>query len=195
MKDRVNDSDKKIDARIEIINNGMASVKMTSTLYNDFLHMANIDGEWKIINVLWTFGADSPQRDKSIIFDSEKEKDAIEAVAMDYIDGFFSGDPVRMERGIHPEINKVTVNTNPKTGKSFFSKMGSGMLIELTAAKVGLRDQDKRDIKINILDVMDGLASVEVISATLYDYLHLAKINGNWKIVNVLWEPRPGVSR
>lgn len=145
----------------------------------------------EIINVLWTWGADSPRRDRSMIFDPVKEKEAIETAAMYYIDGFFSGDAVRMERAVHPEINKVTVIGSPVTGKSFFSKMGSVTLIELTVAKVGLLEKEKRGIKVRIMDSMDGLASVEVISSTLYDFLQMAKINGNWKIINVLWKPRP----
>jgi hypothetical protein len=191
MKGMVDNSDKKIKVTIETINEGMACVKITSSMFNDFLQMAKIDGMWKIINVLWTWGADSPRRDKSIVFDPEKEKAGIEGAAMDYIDGFFSGDAVRMERAIHPEINKVTVVTSAVTGKSYFSKMGSGPLIEYTDAKFGLRDKEKREITVRIMDSMDNLASVEVISATLIDYLQLAKINESWKIINVLWKPKP----
>jgi len=190
-KAMVDNSDKKIKVTIESINEGMACVKITSSMFNDFLQLANLDGQWKIINVLWNWGVDAPRRDKSIIFDSEKEKAGIEGAAMDYIDGFFSGDAVRMERAIHPEINKVTIVTSPATGKSYFSKMGSVTLIEYTGAKFGLRDKEKRDIAVRIMDSMDNLASVEVISATLIDYLQLAKIDGNWKIINVLWKSKP----
>jgi hypothetical protein len=51
--------------------------------------------------------------------------------------------------------------------------------------------KEKCGILVRIMDSMDNLASVEVISATLIDYLQLAKIDGNWKIVNVLWKPKP----
>jgi len=187
----VNNSDKKIKVTIEVINEGMACVKITSSMFNDFLQLANLDGQWKIINVLWNWGVDSPRRDKSIIFDSDKEKVGIEGAAMDYIDGFFSGDALRMERAIHPEINKVTIVTSRVTGKSFLTKMGSGPLIEYTSAKLGLLEKEKRGITVRIMDSMDNMASVEVISATLYDYLQLAKVDGNWKIINVLWKSKP----
>lgn len=187
----VDTTDTKVNISVEVINSGMAAVKITSKQFNDFLHMAFLNGEWKIINVLWTWGADSPQRDKSIVFEPEKEKGAIEQAALDYIDGFLEGNVERMTKAVHPELNKVTFYTYPKMNKGAFHKMGSSMLIGYTAAKAGLLDKDKRNISVKILDVMDGLASVEVTSAKLYDYLHLAKINGQWKIINVLWKSKP----
>lgn len=46
-KGMVNNSDKKIEVTIQTINEGMASVKITSSMFNDYLHMARIGEEWK----------------------------------------------------------------------------------------------------------------------------------------------------
>ena len=190
---KTDNSDKKINISVEAINEGMASVKITSTQFNDFLQMAFLNGEWKIINVLWTYGAESPRRDKSLVFDPEKEKGAIEQAALDYIEGYFEGNADRMTKAVHPEVNKVTFRSDPKSGRGFFSQMSSSMLIGFTAAapKTGLMDKEKWKISVKILNIMDGLASVEVISSQYFDYLHLAKINGQWKIINVLWKLNP----
>lgn len=45
---------------------------------------------------------------------------------------------------------------------------------------------------VKILDVCENTAAVRVDAAQWIDYLHLARWNGEWKIVNVLWEMRPG---
>ena len=42
-----------------------------------------------------------------------------------------------------------------------------------------------------MLDVYENAASAKIIAATWIDYLHLARWNGQWKIVNVLWELKP----
>jgi len=47
---------------------------------------------------------------------------------------------------------------------------------------------EKLKNEIIILDVYKNTASVKAISAQYIDYVHLAKYNGKWKIVNVLWE-------
>ncbi|WP_262482438.1 nuclear transport factor 2 family protein [Aquimarina macrocephali] len=39
-----------------------------------------------------------------------------------------------------------------------------------------------------ILDVFDKTASVKLIADEWIDYMHIVKINGTWKIVNVLWQ-------
>lgn len=41
---------------------------------------------------------------------------------------------------------------------------------------------------ITILDRFNNAAVVKIVSADFVDYLQEAKINGQWKIVNVLWE-------
>jgi hypothetical protein len=42
-----------------------------------------------------------------------------------------------------------------------------------------------------ILDIYRNMASVRVDAAQWIDYIHMAKWNGEWKIVNVLWEMHP----
>jgi len=46
--------------------------------------------------------------------------------------------------------------------------------------------------EVTILDIFENVASVRVDATQWIDYLHLARWNGEWKIVNVLWEMRPG---
>jgi Putative lumazine-binding len=42
-----------------------------------------------------------------------------------------------------------------------------------------------------VTDVFGGAATVTLVAADGIDYLHMAKWNGEWKIVNVLWEWKP----
>jgi len=39
--------------------------------------------------------------------------------ALNYGDGYYSGDAARMERAIHPDLNKVCPVVMPQTGKTF----------------------------------------------------------------------------
>lgn len=39
-----------------------------------------------------------------------------------------------------------------------------------------------------ILDASDKTASVKLIADDWIDYMHIIKLNGQWKIVNVLWQ-------
>jgi hypothetical protein len=45
--------------------------------------------------------------------------------------------------------------------------------------------------EIVIYDVLDQTATVKLTAAWGTDYMHLAKFNGKWMIVNVLWQSHP----
>ena len=44
---------------------------------------------------------------------------------------------------------------------------------------------------VTVLDVFENAASAKIVASDWVDYLHLARWNGEWKIVNVLWELKP----
>lgn len=127
--------------------------------------------------------------------DLEKEKEAIKRAALDYINGAHEENAIRMERAVHPELTKVTLMTFPQTGRTVLRKAGSTRLIELIRANVAPLDEDKRNIEVTIFDLNQDIAMVEVISAMYYDYLQIARFDGQWKIVNVLWKMNPTAPR
>jgi hypothetical protein len=63
---------------------------------------------------------------------SAADSAGIRAAALDYIEGWYSGDATRMTRAVHPELAKRIVETDPKAGKSVLSQMGAKELIDYT---------------------------------------------------------------
>jgi Putative lumazine-binding len=47
--------------------------------------------------------------------------------------------------------------------------------------------------EIIIYEVLDHIASVKLIAAWGIDYMHLAKYDGKWMIIHVLWQTRPQI--
>lgn len=116
---------------------------------------------------------------------------AIRAAVLDYIEGWFAGDPGRMERALHPELVKRIVVTDEVTGRDWIDGMGASKLVEGTRRKFGTQvPPDARRTDVTILDVSGRAASVKVDAGPWVDYMHLVKVNGTWKILNVLWETR-----
>jgi hypothetical protein len=117
---------------------------------------------------------------------------AIRAAALDYVEGWYAGDGGRMERALHPELAKRNVYTDAQSGRSRLIQMSALTLINQTRAGGGsdiAAADRKRDVA--ILDIHGNAASVRARMATWIDYMHLAKWNGRWVIVNVLWENDP----
>ena len=119
---------------------------------------------------------------------SAADSAAIKATALDYIDGYYTGDAARMERALHPDLAKRIVSTNPQ-GQSRLGQMSAMTLVQGTRAGGGKNETNKRE-DVKILDIFQNTASVRIDAGTWVDYLHVAKWNGRWVIVNVLWELR-----
>jgi hypothetical protein len=122
---------------------------------------------------------------------STADSAAIRATALDYIEGWYAGDAARMERALHPELAKRIVETDAR-GRSRLGQQ-SAMTLVMNTRRGGGTDipADKRKSDVRILDVYGNAASVRVQAASWVDYLHVAKSNGRWVIVNVLWELDP----
>ncbi|NIM49534.1 MAG: hypothetical protein GTN78_22125 [Gemmatimonadales bacterium] len=172
----------------------MASVKVVSTQFVDHLLLAKIDGQWKIVDVLWVPNGRVTGPEPTPV-DIELDKRAVKSTALDYIQGAYEGNAERMASALHPELTKVLCVRHPQTGKHLLLKTGASQLIEGTRAKLGLLGEDERNIEITVFDVGHDLASARIVSAMYIDYLQLAKLDGNWQIINVLWVPNPGERR
>jgi hypothetical protein len=118
---------------------------------------------------------------------------AIEQVVLDYIEGFYGGDAVRMESALHPELAKRIARRDPESGRDYLSEMSALALTQLTRQKTDRpTPAAQRQQEIVVFDVFENAASAKMIASTWVDYLHLSRINGRWVIVNVLWEMKPG---
>jgi len=117
------------------------------------------------------------------------ESDAIKKTALDYIQGWYADDAARMERALHSELAKRMVSTDAMTGRSLLNQMSAMTLVQRTREGIGKKIPEDRQLKeVTILDRFNNVAVVKVVASDWVDYLEVAKFNGEWKIINVLWE-------
>ncbi|MBS1797118.1 MAG: nuclear transport factor 2 family protein [Acidobacteria bacterium] len=121
---------------------------------------------------------------------SEADKAAITQTALDYIEGWYEGNAERMENALHPDLAKRIVMT--KDGRSRLEQMSAMGLVQGTRKGFGKNTpKEKQQKDVTILDVYENAASVKIVASDWIDYLHVARFNGRWVIVNVLWELKP----
>ena len=115
----------------------------------------------------------------------------IRQAALDYIEGWYEGNAERMERAVHPDLAKRIVNTDQR-GRSVLGHQSAMTLVQGTR-RGGGKDtpiaEQRKDV--TILDIYQNAASVKVYASAWVDYLQVAKWNGRWVIINVLWELHP----
>ena len=116
---------------------------------------------------------------------------AIRQTALDYIQGWYTGDAVRMERALHPELAKRIVRSDT-LGNFRLDQQSAMTLVQGTRNGYGKStpEADRHD-DVRILDIYRNAASVRIDASDWIDYLQLAKWRGRWVIVNVLWELKP----
>ena len=122
---------------------------------------------------------------------TDADREAIKRTALNYAEGWYEGNAERMERALHPELAKRIVRTDAR-GRSNLGQMGAMTLVQFTRMGEGKEIAKEKQMKVvTVLDIFGNAASAKVIASDWIDYMHLAKWNGEWKIVNVLWQLKP----
>jgi hypothetical protein len=119
---------------------------------------------------------------------------AIEKACRDYVEGWAEGDAGRVALGVSPELVKRTIGKD-QDGASFTSEMSASMLAAATKRNrggVNMRDQEPGkpfSLRVIIYDITGEYAMAKTVTTkySFFDYCQLAKINGEWKVINVLW--------
>ncbi|MFP3833046.1 nuclear transport factor 2 family protein [Chryseobacterium sp. SIMBA_028] len=121
---------------------------------------------------------------------SQHDSLAIKQAALDYIESQHTPNASRMERALHPRMVKRTFWKDKATGKDYLRETSAESMILLAESYNKNKDKfpasPRKEIK--FLDVSEKIASVKLIADEWIDYMHLAKLNDTWKIVNVLWQ-------
>jgi hypothetical protein len=112
------------------------------------------------------------------------DEDAVVRCILDYFEGWFEADPERMRRALHPGLAKRALD-----GDRLDEDTAQGM-IALTAAGRGREhDSEARRIDVRVVETHGDIATAIVDSHAYREYLHLARTDDGWRIVNALWAP------
>jgi len=122
---------------------------------------------------------------------TDADRDAVKRAALNYAEGWYEGDAAKMESALSPDLAKRIARKNDK-GVSVLGQMTSTQLVEGTRGGSGKKTPAGEQMKdVRILDMMTNSATVKLEMRDWVDYMHIAKMDGKWVIVNVLWEMKP----
>jgi hypothetical protein len=114
--------------------------------------------------------------------------EAIRQAALDYVEGWYGANPERMQRCLHPDLAKRAVKRDSQTKRDSLYHLTREQMVTRTAEGGGTGTAiEKRYTHITIFDVYEGIASVKAEMYDYVDYLHIARFEGRWVIVNVLY--------
>ena len=125
--------------------------------------------------------------------DENDDREAVRQAVLDYVEGIYNVQPERIERSVSHELAKLGYwrprdATDYQPGRMSFEEL-------VDVAKKwnanGRVNADEAPKEIVIYDVMDQTATVKLSAHWGVDYMHLAKVEGAWMIMNVLWQSYP----
>ncbi|SHJ12779.1 Putative lumazine-binding [Desulfatibacillum alkenivorans DSM 16219] len=115
--------------------------------------------------------------------DNAQDLEMIKETVQNYFDGMYYGDVARLEKAFHAEAFLF----GHFHGK--FSHMPASGFFKMVASAPSLESKGEPfDMEILSIDVTGQAAAVKVrdvyMKMQFFDYLSLAKVDGEWKIVN-----------
>ena len=116
---------------------------------------------------------------------SSNEKAAVTAVAQNYMDAYYTADAARMQKTLHPDFHKRTlrtVNGHTEISEDTVQSMVEGVRLG-SGKEIPMADRVQ---KIEVLDVYRDAASVKVVTGRWIDYMHISKLNGEWRVLDVV---------
>lgn len=118
---------------------------------------------------------------------------AVRAAVLDYVEGFYEGDSVKLSRSIRPEVHKYGFYVPRDSAKYAGERMTWPEFLSYAArVKASRRFAPATAPKeIVVYDVQDQTASAKLTAYWGTDYLLLAKYDGRWMITHVLWQTPP----
>ena len=120
------------------------------------------------------------------------DRKAVERAVLDYVEAVEQAKPELIERSVHTELAKFGFHRKDPGAEFRVIPMTYESLVELAAnfKKEGYVP-DNPTHSVEIFEVLDQTASVKLTAFWGIDYMHLAKYDGKWKIVQVLWQSPP----
>jgi hypothetical protein len=116
---------------------------------------------------------------------SQSDIDEINRVALDYLEGYVSGDAQRHLRSYHPEAIKRRYSLGPDGVVGMIT-----LSPQIMADDAALRAPSQGQVEIIIDAVFEDIASVRIYSPWWVDFAHIVKARGEWRLFHVTWHRR-----
>lgn len=120
------------------------------------------------------------------------DEEAIRETALNYIEGWYSADTARMAKALSPELAKRGIILNPRTDELVLAPASYTQMLQWVGQKPNELEEDPdKQMEVFIIEIGAYIAMVKTITPDFIDYLHMGKMNGEWKIYNAIWERPP----
>jgi hypothetical protein len=151
----------------------------------------------RLLSIVWTMVAlailapvSSLSAQKGDTSGTPEDREAVRRAVLDYVEGFYEGDSLKLARSVRPEVYKYGFFKRADAARYAGMQMTwPGFFEYARGVKANNRQAPATAPKtIDIYDVQDQTASVKLTAFWGTDYMLLGKYDGKWMISHVLWQ-------
>ncbi|NBC19268.1 MAG: hypothetical protein GVY18_18335 [Bacteroidetes bacterium] len=122
------------------------------------------------------------------------DHDGVRQAVLDYVEALYLVDSTRIVRSVHPSLRKHGY-WRPDSNAAYRDAPMTYDQLKALATRWNV-DQQRADPatapkRITIYEVLDKTAVAKLEASWGIDFFQLAKIDGRWQIMNVLWQSYP----
>lgn len=118
------------------------------------------------------------------------DRDAVHQAALDYVTAVYESKPELIERSVSTDLTKHGF-MRQKDGTYRRGQMTYPQLLDVAKNWNAKKNQDVSVKEIKVGDVLDQTATAMIRASWGTDFMQLARIDGRWKIVNIVWQTPP----
>lgn len=118
------------------------------------------------------------------------DRAAVHQAALDYVTAVYEAKPELIERSVSPDLTKYGFMRQPD-GSYRRGRMTYAQLLEVARTWNDDRSRDVSLKEVTVGEVLDQTATATVRATWGIDYMQLAKVDGTWKILNIVWQTHP----
>jgi hypothetical protein len=124
---------------------------------------------------------------------AEADRAAVERAGLDYVEALYEARPELITKSVHPELTKFGFGR--RSADEEYQKFPMNFEQLRTLAERwnadGSNANESSPKKVEVLDVLDKIASIKLTAEWGIDYMHLAKYEDRWMITQVIWQSPP----
>lgn len=184
-----NPSEGRCEIKVFDLEQRTASARVIMEDAVDYLHMIHLNGRWVVgdsaVILLKESGAKPPAL-------SDRHAEKVEQVSRDYCVGFYEIDGDKVQSTCHPSLSKRSVEQVELSNGTEFDHLSGITWEEINILGESFNknwgfEPDAR-CEIEIYEIRGNIAAVKMTGAVWFDYFHMMKVNGEWSIVNIMYE-------
>jgi hypothetical protein len=169
--------DRKMTVEVLDVQPEVASGRVFSVQFNDYIHLVKRNGRWQLVNVLWhqpPAAAGGPDASATAL-----------AAAGEFAAALAGTDGQAVMRVLYPSA-VVRQFAPGQDGSRIVREMNPETLVAALSNGQPFFQAKPADIKTTVLGVDADLASAKIATSGYTVYVHLGQIGGRWQVVNAL---------